>query len=153
MTAKYKSKLPAYDPRRKLTHEQVPLPCFHLTTEEKTVTSNNKKFSTKVIVVHTSESAAPMILHIMTKLEEKGDLEFIPSAFRQDHGIDAELKILQKHKEGIKNIVCLTVYNIREEMLERKRKVRRVPGSGESLSCSALFISIVKLEANVFTTS
>ena len=30
---------------------------------------------------------------------------------------------------------------------------RRVPGSGESLSCSALFNSIVKLEANVFTTS
>ena len=30
---------------------------------------------------------------------------------------------------------------------------RRVPGSGESLSCSVLFISIVKLEANVFTTS
>ena len=76
-----------------------------------------------MIAIHTSESAAPMILHIMTKLESKGDLKFIPSAFRQDHGIDAELKILQKHKERIKNIVCLTVYDIREEVLERERKV------------------------------
>ena len=122
MTERYKRQLPEYDPRKTLAHKEVPLPYFHLTTEEKIITSNNKRFSTKVIAVHTSESAAQMISHIMARLEEEEEVTFIPSSFRHEKGKDAELKLLQKHKEGIKNVVCLTVYDIKEGMMGRQRK-------------------------------
>ena len=124
MIDKYKDRLPAYDPRRKLDYNNMPLPHFHITTEEKKVRTNGKKFSAKVLAVHTAKSAGPLIMHVMSELRTQNKTGFIPATLRQLSGPNTELTHLRKHKEAMRDTSCITVFDVKEEALSRTKKAR-----------------------------
>ena len=118
----YKRRLPNYGPRKKLENSGIPFPPFHLTTEEKRITSNKKRFTTKVLAIYTSVSAAQLMIEVMTKLDAKGKMGFILSTFQKKYGPDAKLKLPQKHKAEVRDTTCLAVYNISESVLKNFSK-------------------------------
>ena len=75
-----------------------------------------------MIAIHTSVSAAQLMIEVMTKLDAKGKIGFIPSTFQKKYGPDAELKLLQKHKAEVRDTSCLAVYNISESVLKNVSK-------------------------------
>ena len=47
MAKRFQANLQQYDPMRNLRHDEMGLPPFHLTTEERKITSNGKKLQLK----------------------------------------------------------------------------------------------------------
>jgi len=45
-----------------------------------------------VNAIHTSVSAAQLMIEVMTKLDAKGKMGFIPSTFRKKYGPDASIE-------------------------------------------------------------
>ena len=99
MIEEYKNQLPQYDPRRRMANSEVPFPHFHLTTEERKISSNGKRFSTKILAVHTSKSAAHMVRHVLADMANRNIIKFIPSSFRHDGGVENKLKFYANTKK------------------------------------------------------
>ena len=73
----YQERLPMYDHRKEIPLDEVKAPPFHLSTEERRVGQRDKKKNVRVLAIHTSISAAPLIWRLFSKIGERREIEIV----------------------------------------------------------------------------
>lgn len=120
---RYQMKLSENDPIRKQKWDEVTTPCFHLTTEEHSYTEAGKKTKTKVMAIHTSESAAELITAAMAIISANGDIEFIPRTGKQSIGSENSTQAFKNHKKKTANLTAVAMYRIDPEVMTRRKRL------------------------------
>ena len=119
---KFQQKLPDHDRRKAARWDGIRLPCFHLTTEERYFKEGEKKRKTKVMAIHTSASAAPLITTMLSSISTAGRIEFV-SRDRSNFITEVESKALKVHKKMTSDLAAIAVYRMDTDVMTRERKL------------------------------
>lgn len=90
--------------------------------KEKKFTAEGKKTTMQVRSVHTSLSATTMMIEILGRISDIGQIYFIPKIMGQSLIKEREHSSLTVHKEANKNTTWIYVYNFNPDALSCKAK-------------------------------
>ena len=81
---------------------------------------NNTSSTTRTLAIHTSTSTENLITRLLARASETNDIPFLPSRGTRNLGVDMDL-MLQKHKQTIKGMTCIEIYNIDGDIMNKAR--------------------------------
>ena len=116
----FQDRLPQYDHRKNKPWEEIQIPPFHLTTEDRIIEEKGKKTKVRVLAIHTAASAAPMLHELLSELGSSGELETVPSDGRRSLGEKWNTKALSKHWRLTTHLTAVAIYKIDQSVMARK---------------------------------